>query len=288
MADVAVVGLGAMGSRIAGRLLETGHEVAVWNRTAAKAAALVARGARQAATPAEAALRADVVITMVTDARALAAVTEGGAGVADGVGDATVVEMSTVGPAAVARLRAVLPPTVGLLDAPVLGSVTEAESGSLSIFVGGPEPLAERWIPLLSELGRPIYAGPLGSGAGAKLVANAALFGTVALLGEAVALARGLGLAHERTFDVLARTPLAGQAERRRPAIESGDHPRRFALALARDAGLIAEAAQTAGVDARVLAAAGSWISDAADAGLGDSDYTAVLRRIVVKAASAS
>src|SRR5207248_10784076 len=83
---VAVLGLGAMGSRIARRLLDAGHEVVVWNRTAERAAPLVEAGATAAATPAEAARRAEVVVTMVADPAALRDVTEGPEGTAAGVG----------------------------------------------------------------------------------------------------------------------------------------------------------------------------------------------------------
>ena len=283
MSVVAVVGLGAMGSRIARRLLEAGHDLVAWNRTAEKAQPLVEAGAVAAATPAEAAARAEVVLTMVADPAALRDVTEGEDGVAAGVGEgATVIEMSTVGPDAVRRLGSVLGEQAGLLDAPVLGSRSEAEEGTLKVFVGGPPELVARWTPLLSVLGSPLHVGPLGSGAAAKLVANTTLVGTIGVLGEALALAEGLGLPREKAFEVLAATPLAAQAERRRESIESGEYPPRFALYLARkDAELVVAAAREAGVDLRVTEAARAWLADAEEAGLGDRDYSAVLARIL-------
>jgi 3-hydroxyisobutyrate dehydrogenase/2-hydroxy-3-oxopropionate reductase len=283
MSTVAVVGLGAMGARIARRLLDAGHELVVWNRTPERAAPLVADGAVPAGSPAEAAAQADGVLTVVADPAALRAVTEGPAGIAAGIRrSAAMIEMSTVGPAALFRLASVLPDGVDLLDAPVLGSVSEAESGSLAVFVGGPAEVAERWTPLLSSLGAPTHVGPLGSGAAAKLVANTTLFGVLGVLGEALALADALGLARDAAYAVLAATPLAAQAERRREAIEAGDYPLRFALALARkDADLIAEAAAGAGVELRLAAAARSWLADAEAAGLGGRDYSAVLARIL-------
>lgn len=281
---VAFIGLGGMGSRMAGRLLDSGHDVVVWNRTAAKARPLIEAGATVADTPADAARSADVVITMVADPAALAAVSEGETGIAAGIRtDGTVIEMSTVGAPAIDRLRGALPAGVGLLDAPVLGSLTEVENGSLRVFVGGPVALFERWLPLLSALGTPGHVGPLGTGAAAKLVANATLFGVLALLGETVALADGLGLPRDVTFDVLATTPLAAQAERRRPAIEADDYPRRFALSLARkDLDLVLAAAEDRGVDMRVTEAVRRWVSDAASAGRGDQDYSAVIAHILV------
>jgi 3-hydroxyisobutyrate dehydrogenase/2-hydroxy-3-oxopropionate reductase len=283
MTVVAVIGLGAMGSRLARRLLDAGHEVVVWNRTPEKATPLVDLGAMPADTPAEATRRAEAVITMVSDPPALHAVTEGPTGVVAGAtSSVTVLEMSTVGPGAVARLASMLPEGAGLLDAPVLGSVAEADAGSLHVFVGGPDPLAERWMPLLSTFGSPIHVGPLGAGASAKLVANLTLFGVLGVLGEALALAGGLGLSEEAAFDVLAATPLAEQAERRRPAIEAAEYPPRFRLSLAlKDADLIAEAAEEAGVDVRLTTEARRWLADAVAAGRGDRDYSAVLEQIL-------
>src|SRR5215472_9360202 len=169
MTAVAVVGPGAMGSRIAARLVAAGHEVTVWNRSAGRAEPLAGLGAFPAATPAEAASRAEVLITMVADPAALRAVTEGPDGVVAGAGASlTVVEMSTVGPAAVARLASVLPPATGLLDAPVMGSPAEAESGSLVIFAGGPAQLLERVLPVLAAVGSVLYVGELGAGCGGE------------------------------------------------------------------------------------------------------------------------
>jgi 3-hydroxyisobutyrate dehydrogenase/2-hydroxy-3-oxopropionate reductase len=259
-----------MGSRIARRLLDAGHELTVWNRSRGKAEAL---GAPVAPSPAEAASKADVVITMVADPPALEAVTEGPEGVAAGADESTtVIEMSTVGPAAIDRLASVL--RGQLLDAPVLGSLSEAESGTLSIFVGGDEAVFERHRELLEALGKPIYIGPSGSGAAAKLVANSTLITVIGALGEALALADALGLSREKAFEVLGTTALAAQAERRRPALESHEYPPRFPLRLARkDADLIAEL----GLDLRLTEAGRSWLAETEDE---DRDYSAVLDRI--------
>jgi 3-hydroxyisobutyrate dehydrogenase-like beta-hydroxyacid dehydrogenase len=282
MASVGFVGLGAMGSRMARRLLEAGHELTVWNRDPSKAEPLVACGASAARTPADAAQAAEVVVIMVRDFEALAAVTEGPEGVARGLSEgATVIQMSTVGPPAIETLVQLLPGD-SLLDAPVLGSLTEVEGGTLTIFAGGREALVERWTPLLSVLGRVLPVGPLGAGTAAKLVANSTLVGIIGVLGEALALAEGLGLSRDTAFDVLATTALGVQAERRRTAFESGEYPPRFALSLARkDADLILEAAAAAGVEVRVAAAARTWLADAEASGRGADDYSTVLAEIV-------
>jgi 3-hydroxyisobutyrate dehydrogenase-like beta-hydroxyacid dehydrogenase len=281
MSAVAVIGLGAMGGRVARRLVDARYEVVVWNRSPEKARDLVELGATTAASPADAAHRAETVITMVVDPAALRAVTEGPDGVATGVRDsATVIDMSTVGPAAVTRLASVLPRGTTFLDAPVLGSLPEAESGSLTIFVGGDAADLERSAELLRVLGSPLHMGPLGAGAAAKLIANVTLFGVLDIIGESVAAGDALGLSRNALFEMLARTPVAAQAQRRRPAIERNEYPTRFSLSLAKkDVDLLAEAAT--GVDLRVFAAARTWLTDAAAAGRGGQDYSAVLAHII-------
>jgi 3-hydroxyisobutyrate dehydrogenase/2-hydroxy-3-oxopropionate reductase len=280
--DVSFVGLGAMGSRMAERLLDAGHALTVWNRSPAKVDELLERGATPAESPADAARRSDVVVTMVADPAALIAVTQGPSGIARGARPgATIVEMSTVGPAAIERLASALPEGVRLLDAPVLGSLGEVEAGTLTIFAGGPSDAFERCRPLFEVLGKPLHVGGLGAGAAAKLVANSTLFGSLGVLGEAISLADALGLPREKTFEVLAATPLGAQAERRRPSLENGEYPKRFALALAlKDAGLVVEAGEGAGRDLRLARAALSWLAEAADAGWGDRDYSSVLELI--------
>jgi len=280
---IAFIGLGAMGSRIAGRLADAGNDLIVWNRTAAKAAPLSERGATVAESPAAAAQEAEVVITMVTDPDALSAVVDGPTGALAGAQKGSVlVDMSTVGPEAVARLADELPDGVDLVDAPVLGSLVEAESGALTIFVGGRQDVVDRVAPVLEPLGRVVQVGPLGQGAAAKLVANSTLFGVIGVLGEALALADALGLSRDTSFEVLTATALADQAERRREAIESGDYPRgRFPLPLAhKDAKLVLAAAAEAGIELKLARAAEQWLAEAeaADPSL---DYSAVLAQIL-------
>ncbi len=283
MSQIAFVGTGAMGSRMAARLLAAGHQLHVWNRTRERIEGLLALGAKEAATPAEAAQGAEFVITMLADHKALRAVTEGAQGLLAGLRPGSLLlEMSTSGPHAVADLAGRLPAGVALLDAPVLGSLGEVEGGSLTIFVGGSGDDFAQVEPILKVLGTPLHVGPLGHGAGAKLVANASLVGVLGLLGEVLALADGLGLPRDTAFTVLARTPLAAQAERRRGAAEQEGQPVRFALSLAlKDAGLITAAGEEHGLDLRLLAAAEAWLRQAEASGRGRQDYSAVLREIL-------
>src|SRR5207237_8004930 len=127
------------------------------------------------------------------------------------------------------------PARAPLLDVPVLGSLPQAESGTLKLFAGGDDAAFERARPLLETLGEALRTGPLGSGAAAKLVANATLVGTIALLGETLALADALGLSRETVWEVVAATPLGAQAERGRRAVVTGEYERRFRVSLGRE-----------------------------------------------------
>jgi 3-hydroxyisobutyrate dehydrogenase/2-hydroxy-3-oxopropionate reductase len=193
-----------------------------------------------------------------------------------------VIEMSTVGPAAVRRLASLLEPRAGLVDAPVIGSIAEAASGALTIFAGGAPETVDVVDPVLASLGTVLRVGPLGSGAAAKLVANAALLGTLTVLGETLALADALGLSQDTAAAVLATTPLAERAQRQLPLITAGDYPRRFALSLAhKDAELITDACAAAAFEAPALAAARAWLAAAEAEGRGEADYTAALATIL-------
>ena len=282
MATLGFCGLGQMGGPMAGRLVAAGHAVAVWNRTSERAAPLVERGARLADSPADAAAGAEAVFTMLATPEALDDVVFGTAGVAGGLGQgATLVEMSTVGPAVVQAVRARLPGGVSLVDAPVLGSVPQASDGALRIFVGGDPDVVERLTPLLEVLGRPAHLGPLGAGAAMKLVANSTLGALMTGLAEAMALADALGLDQSDVLDLLSESPIGATVKSKRAHLESGTYPPNFKLALAgKDLGLVTGAAASAGITLRVAAAAEAWMKDAEAAGLGALDYSAVVAHV--------
>jgi len=279
MARLAFCGLGQMGAPMARRLLEAGHDLTVWNRTAGKAAALGAAGASIATSPAEAARGAEAVLTMLADPDALHQVVLGDHGVHDALeSGATLIEMSTVGPAAI---HALADEGVPLIDAPVLGSVPQAEDGALMVFVGGSDQAYERWAPVLEAIGRPMHVGPLGSGAAMKLVVNSTLGALMTGLGEALALADALGLSQASVLDVLADSALGVTARSKRERIESGSYPPNFKLGLAaKDLRLVEETAKRHGAEIRVAEAARRWFEDAARGGLGDLDYSAVTAHI--------
>ena len=209
MAKLAWLGLGAMGTPMASLLIEAGHEVTVWNRSRAKAEPFEGR-ATIAETPADAVRGADAMITMLATPDAVDEVVLGNEGALAGLGDSgTLIDMSTVGLDYVTKLRSRLPESVEFVDAPVLGSVSNAEDGSLKLFIGGTDAAFERWSRVLEPIGKPMHMGPLGSGQAMKLVANSALAGLMSLTGETLALADALGLA-------------AGQRDRRTARVAFG------------------------------------------------------------------
>ena len=278
MTLIAFVGLGQMGLPMAGRLLDAGYELVVWNRTAEKAEPLVERGARLVDTPAEAARQSEVVFTMLATPEALEEVAFGAGGLVEGMDEGhTLIEMSTVGPDVVRDLAERVPEDVDVIDAPVLGSVPQATDGSLKIFVGAEPELAEEWTPLLETFGTPIYMGPPGSGAAMKLVTNSILGALMSGLAEALTLSDAFALDQSTVLDILAESPIGVTVRSKREMIESGRFPPNFKLALAaKDLRLVSGTAENAGLALPLATAARAWFELADSQGLGALDYSAV------------
>ena len=249
MTKVGFLGLGLMGAPMARRLVDAGHDVAVWNRTASRAEALAAAGALVASTPAEAAAGREVVVTMLTDRDALEAVLFGPGGAAGALeSGAVLVDMSTVGRDAVLDVADRLPEGVALLDAPVTGSTPRAEAGELTIMAGGSEEAYERARPLLEVLGTPRRVGELGAGAALKLVLNSTLGAVLMGIGEALALGDALGLDRAAVLDALEGSYLGAMVQTKRSMLDSGEFPPQFKLSLAaKDLRLVEAAASAAG-----------------------------------------
>jgi 3-hydroxyisobutyrate dehydrogenase len=206
---IGVAGIGKMGAAIAQRLMEVGHDVTVWNRSAAKLTPVTAVGAAVAASPMELAGATDAVITILTDAAAIEGVYDGAAGLL--AGDARgklFIEMSTVRPQTqIALARKVRAKGASFVECPVGGSTGPARQGKLIGLMGAEPPDAERGKPILSELCRRLeHCGPVGSGAIMKLTINMPLMIYWQALGEALALCRPLGLDPARIMDLLSDT----------------------------------------------------------------------------------
>ena len=206
---VAFLGIGAMGLPMAGRILAAGYPLSVWNRTPGRADPLGLSGAQVAATPADAVRDADVVITMLADPGAvLEVVTEIAPTLRPG---SFLIEMSTIGPAAVRTVAGLLPEGVTLIDAPVMGSADRAATGELVVLVGGE---ADPVQPLLELFGTVRRTGETGSGAALKIVLISAVVAGVTAIGEAMALADQFGLPQELVVSAMTASPLAGIAGR--------------------------------------------------------------------------
>ena len=272
---VAFLGLGRMGAPMAAHLPAAGHDLTVWNRTPGRAASLVAQGAREAASIADAVRGAEAVVTMLFGPDAVREVLAKVA--AHAPAGALVVDCSTVGPD-VARESAELLRGKGLryVDAPVAGSIGPATEGTLAVFAGGtPEDYAAAE-PLLHLWGDPAkvrHTGPAGSGSAAKLVVNLSLGVVMGAVGEALRLADDLGVDRRTALDVLALGPLGFTVAQKRAMFESGDYrPANFSLALmAKDLGLCAAAAKG---ELRLTGAARDAARAAVAAGHGDEDYS--------------
>ncbi len=205
METIGFVGLGAMGSRIAGRLLAAGHQVYGTNRTAEKAAGLVERGLIWRDTPREVAQAGDVVFTMVTDDSALGTVTSGPDGILAGLGRGNVyVDMSTVSPKGRDLAEQVRALGAEMLEAPVSGSVPAAEDGTLTVMVGGPEEAFARIAPILNDVGTTVTRiGENGSALLMKLSVNVSLAQQMVSFSESVLLAEKGGIDRALAVSVL-------------------------------------------------------------------------------------
>lgn len=193
---IAFLGLGLMGSRMATRLLNAGYSVQLWNRSAQKADALVALGGVRCETPADAAQGADVIITILSDKSAVDRVLFDADGVASACKPgALVVDMSSLHPDFAKEHKNKLSTLdVRYLDAPVSGGVSGAESGTLSIMVGGDELDLDRVKPILDVMGTPFHLGGTGAGQICKLVNQAIVHVTIGAVSEGLLFASALGV----------------------------------------------------------------------------------------------
>ena len=258
---VGFIGLGAMGTRMAGRLLAAHHDVVVYNRTPERTRPLEQRGAKVAATPKELAAGVEIVFSSVANDAALEQVMFGPDGALAGTrAGTTVVEMSTVNPRTSRRLHeAARGKGVSVLDAPVSGSTIQAEQGQLVIFVGGEEDVYQRCQSILAVLGsKTFYLGPSGAGATMKLCVNTLLGLGVQALAEAVALGVKAGLPRERFLQVLGETAVVSPSQKAKlENVRKDEYPPAFALRLMfKDFGLIVETAMEFSVPMPATAAA--------------------------------
>jgi 3-hydroxyisobutyrate dehydrogenase len=281
---VAVLGVGAMGHGMATSTLRAGIPTIVWNRSPEPTRDLAGLGAEVAATVADAAGRAAIVVTMVTDTAAVLSIARDQGMLAALAPGAIWAQMSTIGVAGIDRVAALVAaerPDVMLLDAPVSGSKDPAAQGQLTIFASGPDGARSRVAPLFGALGqRTIWVGPVGAGSRLKVVNNTWLAFEAEAVAASVALARRLGLETGAVVDALGGSPLvsAWQAAKLQ-RIAEGEFSAQFALSLAlKDVRLALQAAGDDGF-AALACLAEEW-QRVVDDGLGDQDLTVVTRAL--------
>jgi 3-hydroxyisobutyrate dehydrogenase len=281
---VAVLGIGSMGHGMAASALRAGIPVIVWDRKIEAARDLAKLGAQVAETAADAARRATIVVTMVTDADAVISIARDQGMLAALAPGAIWAQMSTIGVAGIDRVAAMASaerPDVTLLDAPVSGSRDPAERGQLTIFASGPAEARSRIAPLFGALSqRTVWVGEAGTGTRLKLVNNTWLAFATEAVAASVALAHRLGLQTATVIDALGGSPLvsAWQAAKLQ-RVADGEFSAQFALSLAlKDVRLALQAAGD-GRFAVLACLADEW-QQAVDQGLGGQDLTVVTRAI--------
>jgi 3-hydroxyisobutyrate dehydrogenase len=272
---VAVLGAGVMGAGMVRSLRRAGHDVAVWNRTPAKAAELAAVGAVPAPDVTAAVTGADAVISMLFDAEATLAVkADLTAALADG---AVWIQSATVG---VAGIGAVADGVTAIVDAPVLGTRKPAADGTLVVLASGDPGLLERCGPVFDAIGsRTVLAGDtVGPASALKLACNSWVALAMAGIGQSVQLARALGVDPRLFLSAIDGGPTGmPYAQVKGQAVLAGDYATSFAVdGVVKDVQLMVDAAGQVGFPTTLLDALGALYAQASAAGHGDADMAAV------------
>ena len=283
------IGLGYLGSRIAGRLAAAGFPMVVYDLDRAKATELVDLGAKVARHPGELASEVDVVLSCLPDDRAVEAVyLEPGHVMGSARPNTRIIELSTILPETARELhRAALKVDVYAVDVAVSGSTKSAEAGALTLFGGGDRDVFEATETIFSAIAKQwFYMGPSGSGVAMKLVVNGLLGVGMQAIAEAAALGERLGLPRDLLLDTLAKTAVVAPAHAGKLATaKKNDYTPQFPIRLMhKDFGLILTVAARQGLSMPVTEAAALVNSTEAESGI-EEDFSAVIRRMEQQAA---
>jgi 3-hydroxyisobutyrate dehydrogenase len=282
---VGFIGLGIMGRGMARNLLEAGHHTVVWNRTTARMDPLVEAGAERAASPADVADRAPIVMICVSDTPDVEAVVRGEEGILASTSDRTlVVDHSTISPHATRELAAEVAARGGSwIDAPVSGGSEGAERGTLSVMVGGDGPDVERALPYLQAFGSTItHVGPVGSGQLVKLVNQILVVVNELAVSEALLFAQASGLDLRKTLDAVAGGAAGSwMLSNRGPQMIERDWRPGFTIDLQqKDLRLVLEAAEQVGVPAIATALVSNLYRTLQHRGLGEEGNHALVKAL--------
>ncbi len=282
MATLGFVGLGAMGSRMAKRLMDAGHTVIGYNRTREKAKSLVDAGMRLADSPRAAAEASEVVFSMVTDSSALHEVALGPDGIVAGLHPrATFVDVSTVSPAVIRELaKSVTARGASLLDAAISAGVVTLEQGEPSFMVGGDPQVLDRVRPYLSAIGPTItHVGEIGLAKTMKIAINLQLAPQILAFSEAALLAEKAGIARERAVEALLKSVLASPMLKYRGPFVLGQMPEKAwfnVTMMQKDLELALDLGQALGVPLPSVALAHEMLTAAKGMGLTEYDFAVV------------
>src|SRR5271156_4248095 len=289
---IALLGLGLMGSGMAGRLLDAGYPLSIWNRTPGKTQALADRGASVAKSPRDAAAGADVVISMLADVPVCRDVWLGRGEALVNVSPGTIlVESSTVTVEWIHELdRAAKEHGCELVDAPVTGSKPQAAAGQLLFLAGGAAGALNKITPILKAMGRDVvHVGPVGSGARLKLINNFLSGSQAAALAEALSLIERSGLDREKALRVLTEgapgSPIIKTLSGR--MTERTYEPNFVLRLMAKDLRYAVSEADHQALDLDMGRAALRVFEHAIAAGQGDEDMSAVVEQFRIQAQSA-
>ncbi len=266
---VALLGTGKMGAPIASRLAAAGFDLVLWNRTLEKARGLGVGHVEE--SPKQAAAGAEIVLSILTDARAVLEVYHG----LEPGSDQVFVEMSTAGPEVLDELAERFP---HLVAAPIVGSVPAVEQGTAFILMGGAEPDVEKAKPVLAAFGEPTHVGTRRDAATLKLLNNSMLAAVSVAAAELLVAAEHAGLPREAAFGLLQRAVPYLQM-RRRSFVERQHSPAMFFLRdMVKDVDLALHTFHSGGASTPVLALARELYASAVP-GHGEQELSAVIER---------
>ncbi|MBI4198677.1 MAG: NAD(P)-dependent oxidoreductase [Chloroflexi bacterium] len=280
---IGFIGLGIMGMPMARNLMKAGFPVVCYNRTASKAQALAKEGARAAGSPKEVARACPILITMVTDSPDVEAVALGPEGILEGIQrDAVLIDMSTISPSVTRTIAARLGEKgAHMLDAPVSGGSWGAQSGALSIMVGGDEAVFQRCLPIFKGMGQNIvHVGPNGMGQVTKLVNQILVVGTMNAVAEALLFAAKAGADLEKTIEAV-KGGAAGswQLQNLGPRLIKGDFAPGFMVKLQqKDLRIILDAADEMHLPLPATALVHQLFASLEAAGLGEEGTQALVK----------
>ena len=273
-----LIGLGNMGSAFAERLLEAGYPLIVSNRTAEKAETVADRGARLATSPAELAGQVDVILTSLADDEAFESVAA--AAIAAARPGTALVDMSTVSPAASARVASLAEAaSVRYVRAPVSGNPSVVRAGNLSFIVSGSPEDIDRVEPVIRAIGPTVHR--VGDGEQArivKLAINLMIAGLAQLMSEALVLGEAAGVPRAALLDVMGSSAVGAPfVKYKTEPLVRDDFSATFTTALMeKDIDLVLDAADEAGVEVPVAREMKTQLRAAIDAGYGDDDFIAL------------